>query len=189
MRDFCMFFDGCKTKALPEKISLEGCLVLSDEYAMYNNWHSGYHFCFDRVFKVDRGKWEHSKDFEKYLSDKKIAAYVSEDYKTAFVLDEFYEHFKEITKEYESNLNYISVKSFDDEFFVSDINKLPKEFEWIIWLDDEFMDNNDVPFNYEAYENIIEPKLPYLNPKRFTVLELMEYLSDKYYRRGIWRNL
>lgn len=188
MRDFCKLFDRFKTKAPPEKMSLEGRLVLSNEYVMYNYCHLRYHLCFDIVFKVDR-EWKYAKDFETYLSDKKLAAYVSEDYKTAFVLDEFYEHFKEITKEYESNLNYISVESFDDEFFVSDISKLPKEFEWIIWLDDEFMDNNDVPFNYEAYENIIEPKLPYLNPRRFTVLELMEYLSDKYYRRGIWGNL
>ena len=49
----------------------------------------------------------------------------------------------------------------------------------IVWLDDEFMNNNDVPFNYEAYENIIEPKLPYLNSKGFTVVELVKYLSVK----------
>ena len=181
MRDICKMFNiqqlqTAAVAASNNMFSLETCLIISNEYVMYNDWKDACTPVFDRVFKVERG-WENEVDFDRYLSDKKIAAYVSERLGTAFVLDEFTSHFEEITKGY--GLTYIPVESFEDKFFVSDIKNLPKGFEVIVWLDDEFMNNNDVPFNYEAYENIIEPKLPYLNPKGFTVVELVKYLSVK----------
>lgn len=109
------------------------------------------------------------------LIPENIVAYVEPDYKWAFVRNSHIEKFKEDTLEY--GINYIAVSSFEDEILqCSNPDLLPEEFSGIVWIDDDFMNDENIPFDYDAFAEI-DDGVKYLNPKHFSVVELYQILS------------
>lgn len=109
--------------------------------------------------------------------EENIIAYVTSDYRWAFVLTRHFQKFQEDTKEY--GMAYISVDSFDKRILrCTDTHLLPDEFEGINWIDDDFMDDENIPFDYEAFASIDEG-IRYLNPNHFSVSELVGFINKR----------
>lgn len=85
-----------------------------------------------------------------------IAAIISEKVSLAFVCDRIYEKFCKDTKDYK--FSYIRIES------------LLEEYKGIIWIDDDFMNDDTMEFDYEAFE-VIDSGVDYLNPKHFSIYE------------------
>lgn len=79
-----------------------------------------------------------------------IIAYVSENCHKALVLEAHYRHFKEDSKGH--GLAYFSFASFEDDA---------------------------IPFDFEAFE-VIDEGTKYLNPRHFSINQLMNYLYADY---------
>lgn len=45
----------------------------------------------------------------------------------------------------------------------------------VVWIDDDFLSDESIQFDFKAFE-IIENKIIYLNPKHFSVLQLINAL-------------
>ena len=105
-----------------------------------------------------------------------LVAYVSADYRWCFVLNKHLEKFKRDTAGY--GLHYIPVSDFGEEMFqCSNIDMLPKEFSNIVWIDDDFMYDESIPFDYDSF-SLIDDKIPYLNPKHFSVGQLVMVMES-----------
>ena len=108
---------------------------------------------------------------------KNIMAYMTSDYKYAFVLEPMLSKFKEDTKEY--NITYIPVGSFEEpEFFMDDLSGLPEFMKDILWIDDDFLSDANREFDQDAFE-IIDSGVDYLNPKHFSVRELVQAVKGE----------
>lgn len=109
------------------------------------------------------------------LIKENIVAYITDDEKYAFVKESIMQKFIDDTKEY--NLIYIPVGSFDDEEFWVDVeSELPHFMKDILWLDDDFMNDENIPFDYEKFE-LIDSGMEYINPKHFSVRKLADILK------------
>ena len=105
-----------------------------------------------------------------------LVAYVSSDYKWCFVLDKHARKFKKDTADY--GLCYISVEDFGKEMLkCSNIDLLPQEFSNIVWIDDDFMNNETIPFDFDNFA-LIDDHVPYLNPKHFSVGQLIMVMNS-----------
>lgn len=110
------------------------------------------------------------------LSKDKIVAYFLENESIAFVRMDLLTKLKADTEEY--NIKYIPVKSFEAEVLNK---KLLDEYFDILkdikWIDDGFLNDDSIDFDYEAFE-IIESGIVYLNPKHFSVNQLISVLNE-----------
>lgn len=103
-----------------------------------------------------------------------IVAYIFEEENVAFVKEDMLAKFKKDTEEYE--LICISVKSFEaDEFYIDREMPIPALLKNIIWIDDDFMQDENMEFDYEAFD-IIDSGEKYINPKHFSVVDLIDVL-------------
>lgn len=110
------------------------------------------------------------------LVNENIVAYITDHERVAFVLEVMLDKFKKDTKEYD--LIYIPVHAFDsEELYVDNVKELPPFLEGICWIDDDFLNNEDIPFDYEMFETI-DSGVKYVNPKHFSVSKLIDVLKD-----------
>lgn len=54
---------------------------------------------------------------------------------------------------------------------------IPEFLQDIIWINDDFMLDENIPFDFEAFE-LIDRKVNYLNPKHFSVSQLVYALNQ-----------
>lgn len=79
-------------------------------------------------------------------SPEKVVAYVTSDCKYAFVLEHIFDKFVADTSGY--GLIYIPVQDFNQkEFFIEISKELPDFFRKITWIDDDFLDNENMKFD------------------------------------------
>ena len=105
----------------------------------------------------------------------KIVAYVSSDYRWGFVLNKHIQKFQEDTANY--GIRCIPISDFEQELLqCSHISLLPQEFSGIVWIDDDFMDDENIPFDFDSF-SLIDKGVPYLNPKHFSVVQLMRVMG------------
>ena len=109
--------------------------------------------------------------YEQIISRDSLIAYVSMATKMALVLDEHIEKFKQDTKGY--GFAYFPFDSFyEEQYYCSDPTLLPIVFSGIKWIDDDFLNDETIEFDFEAFE-IIDTGVNYLNPKHFSIYDLM----------------
>lgn len=107
--------------------------------------------------------------------EENLIAYVTADYQYAFVLETMLKKFYEDTREY--NMNMIPVRSFDEqEFYVENTKKLPDFMSNIRWINDDFLNDDQIEFDYEAFE-LIDSGIDYLNPAHFSIKNLINYIK------------
>lgn len=105
--------------------------------------------------------------------DKNLIGYVYCDDRVAFVLNSSLERFINDTVSY--NIYCIGVNSLDEECLecrnYSDysIPILPA-----IWINDDFLNDENIPFDYEKFE-LIDEGVTYLNPRHFSVSNFVKY--------------
>lgn len=98
-----------------------------------------------------------------------MAAIISEKAGLAFVCDRIYEKFCDDTKDYK--FSYIRIGSLLEENLMCEHpQQLPEEYKDILWIDDDFMNDDTIEFDYEAFE-VIDSGADYLNPKHFSIYE------------------
>lgn len=69
------------------------------------------------------------------------------------------------------------VESFDDDVLCVDTNRLPESLKNILWINDDFLCDEDVIFDDKAFE-IIDSGADYLNPKHFSARGfLLQYVN------------
>jgi len=108
------------------------------------------------------------------LVKKNIVAYIVENETVVFVRADMLTKFQTDTEEY--GLIYIPVDSFDaEEFYVDREMEIPHLLESVIWIDDDFMNDENIEFDFEAFD-IIDSGEKYLNPKHFSVERLIDVL-------------
>lgn len=105
-----------------------------------------------------------------------IVAYVSSDYRWGFVLNNHIQKFNKNISEY--GISCISIPSFEDKILqCSHTDLLPCEFSNIVWIDDDFMDNENILFDYDSFA-LIDEGINYLNPKHFSVAQLIMIMES-----------
>lgn len=105
-----------------------------------------------------------------------LVAYVSSDYRWGFVLSKHIQKFQRDTAGYE--IQYIQINDFGEEALqCSNMDLLPREFADIAWIDDDFMNDENLAFDYEKF-SLIDDGILYLNPKHFSVSQLMMVMND-----------
>lgn len=107
------------------------------------------------------------------VTDKNLMGYVYCDDRVAFVLNSFLERFINDTFDY--NICYVGVDSLDEECL--ECRKYSDYSEHILpalWIEDDFLNNEKIPFDYEKFE-LIDEGVKYLNPKHFSVRNFVEY--------------
>ena len=113
-------------------------------------------------------------DDEIHKVKENIVAYIFENENVAFVREDMLTKFKNDTEEYD--LVSIPVGSFEaDEFYVDRKMDMPYLLENIIWIDDDFMNNENIEFDFQAFE-VIDSGEKYVNPKHFSVIDLIKGL-------------
>lgn len=107
------------------------------------------------------------------IADKNLIGYIYYDNRVAFVLNRFLEKFIKDTSNYQ--IYCIGVNSLDEECLqcssYADYNIciLPA-----VWMVDDFLDNEEIPFDYKKFERI-DAGIKYLNPKHFSVKNFVMY--------------
>lgn len=101
-----------------------------------------------------------------------LIGYVDRQERWAFIIDTHIQKFIEDTVEYE--LEYLAVPSMQEEILrCSHVDNLPSEFSNLIWIDDDFMEDEHIPFDFAKFA-IIDEGRDYLNPKHFSVNQLIK---------------
>lgn len=109
------------------------------------------------------------------LVEENIVAYIFGNESIAFVREDMLEKLKKDTEEYE--LVFIPVHSFEaDELRIDVELGIPSLFRGIIWIDDDFMRDENIEFDFAAFD-IIDSGKKYVNPNHFSVANLMDALS------------
>lgn len=110
------------------------------------------------------------------LKKENIVAYVLENEKLVFVREDMLEKLKKDIEEYE--LIFVPVCSFDShELYIESEMELPSFMRDITWIDDDFMNDENIEFDYDAFE-IIDSGKKYVNPKHFSVASLVDSLQS-----------
>ena len=106
-----------------------------------------------------------------------IVAYVSSDYRWSFVLDRHIEKFQKDTADY--GICHISISDFAQELlYCSRVDMLPREFSGIVWIEDDFMNDENITFDFESF-SLIDEGVPYLNPRHFSVAQLVAVMGSR----------
>ncbi len=109
------------------------------------------------------------------LEKENIVAYIFENENLAFVRDDMYTKLKKDTEEYE--LVFIPVHSFEaDEFYIDLEMEIPLFLKKILWIDDDFMNDENIEFDFEAFD-IIDSGKDYINPNHFSIADLTAVLK------------
>ena len=104
-----------------------------------------------------------------------VVAYVSSDYRWAFVLSSHIQKFRKDTLDYK--ISCIPVPDFECELLqCAHTDLLPGEFSNIFWLDDDFMNDETISFDYDGFA-LIDDGVQYLNPKHFSVIQLVRIMD------------
>ena len=120
------------------------------------------------------GQWE--RDGVKTIPENLIG-YVDLKERWAFILERYREKFLGDTLEY--SLSCIGVPSLDEEvLFCTCTDHLPEEFSSILWINDDFLSNERLPFDFHLFD-LIEEGRPYLNPKHFSVKQLIRHTLQR----------
>ena len=107
------------------------------------------------------------------ITDKNLIGYVYCDDRVAFVLNSFLERFINDTVDYD--IHYVGVDSLDEECI--ECSRYSDYCEHILpalWIDDDFLNNEKLEFDYEKFE-LIDTGVKYLNPKHFSVKSFVKY--------------
>ncbi len=108
------------------------------------------------------------------LIKENIVAYIAENDTVAFVRSDMYAKFQADTEEY--GLIYIPVNSFEaEEFYIDRKMGIPHMLEPVVWIEDDFMNDENIEFDFDAFE-LIEKGEKYLNPNHFSVEKLIDVL-------------
>lgn len=108
------------------------------------------------------------------LVKENIVAYIVEDETVAFVRVDMLTKFRADTEEY--GLVYIPVSSFDaEEFYIDRKMGIPRLLEPVVWIEDDFMNDENIEFDFEAFD-IIDSGEKYLNPNHFSITKLIDAL-------------
>ena len=108
------------------------------------------------------------------LIKENIVAYIVDNESVAFVREDMLMKFKKDTEEY--GLIFIPVSSFEqDEFYIDMETEIPLLLKNIIWVDDDFMNDENIEFDFEAFD-IIDSDIKYVNPKHFSVSDIINAL-------------
>ena len=109
--------------------------------------------------------------------DHNLIGYVDKSIRWAFVLEKHSQKFKEDTAEY--GLTYIEVPSFEQEILqCHHPDDLPSEFADILWIDDDFLNDDMLPFDFDLFARI-DAGESYLNPKQFSVNQFVSSTQKK----------
>jgi hypothetical protein len=101
-----------------------------------------------------------------------LTACVSSGYEWAFVLEARLQTFREHTADY--GMVYIPLASFKQELLQCACPEtLPEPFSRLLWIDDGFLDDETLPFDFHLF-SLIDEGVPYLNPRHFSAARLME---------------
>ena len=69
------------------------------------------------------------------------------------------------------------IPSFEtDEIYIDIEAKIPSLFRKYFWIDDDFLNDENIEFDFEAFD-IIDSGEIYINPKHFSVLDLVGALQ------------
>lgn len=109
------------------------------------------------------------------LIERNIVAYYIADESVGFVKKNISEKLQKETEEY--GITYIVVDDFYQELLCVSTGDIPECLKEIIWVDDDFMSDDTLPFDFEAFE-LIDSKVNYLNPKHFSVSQLISVLQN-----------
>lgn len=103
-------------------------------------------------------------------------AYVSSDYRWGFVLSKHLEKFRKDTAAY--GMCCLPVPDFQQETLCCvRTDLLPREFSNILWVNDDFMDDETIPFDFDSFA-LIDDGVEYLNPKHFSVKQLIQVMNS-----------
>lgn len=111
-----------------------------------------------------------------FLHPEKLTAILSESFNTVFVLERMYDKFRADSDGY--GLRYYQTESFCQPLFCcSAPHRLPREFQTILWIDDDFLSDESKEFDYEAFALIDQGK-DYLNPHHFCLMDFVKRTSS-----------
>lgn len=118
-------------------------------------------------------------DWEAACAPENLIGYVDLAEECVFILAQYQKMFQDDTSEY--GLVYISVPSLQEEILqYAEIENVAAEFSAlsdfsgfaafsdIVWIDDDFLYDENLPFDFESFRTIDEG-VRYLNPKHFSV--------------------
>lgn len=106
-----------------------------------------------------------------------IVAYLLADEHIALVKRDHAEQLRRNTEGYE--ITFIAVDDFDEEVLSVDPEReLPDFLKGLIWVNDDFLYSEDmtIPFDFAAFQ-IIDTGVEYLNPKHFSVRQLISAIK------------
>lgn len=116
------------------------------------------------------------KDDTVELIKENIVAYFLADERMALVKHDMFQKLKHDTEGY--NISLIAVEDFDSEVLKKeDIMPITDYYIEPIWIDDDFMRDETIPFDFDAFE-VIDSGVKYLNPKHFSVRQLVAAIDD-----------
>lgn len=109
--------------------------------------------------------------------DRNLIGYVDKYIRWAFILENRSQKFKEDTAEY--GLTYIEVPSFEQEILqCHHPDDLPSEFADILWINDDFLNDDTLPFDFDLFARI-DAGESYLSPKHFSVNQFVSSTQKK----------
>lgn len=109
------------------------------------------------------------------LIEENIVAYYVAEESIAFVKRDMFDKLQNETEEY--GITYVAVDDFYQEILcVNQMKKMPEFLNTVVWVDDDFMSDDTIQFDFEAFE-IIDSKVSYLNPKHFSVSQMISVLQ------------
>ena len=105
-----------------------------------------------------------------------LIACMTADYEYVFVKNTLLQKFREDISEYNSTI--IPISDFDlQECCVKETEYLPDFLSNIRWINDDFLSDENLDFDFKAFETIDEG-VDYLNPNHFSVNELIMFIRS-----------
>ena len=113
---------------------------------------------------------------EAFAIPENLVAYVSLHYQKALILESKYEKLWKDLRGY--GLQCFSFQTLDrEEYYCSNYESLPLEFQKIIWLNDDFLYDENLIFDFQAFAKIDEGVL-YLNPNHVSIKQIIDYVEE-----------
>lgn len=110
-----------------------------------------------------------------FLNKENLVAIISERIGIAVVLREAYDKFYNDTKQYQ--FKYVVIDDWQEENMeCRDPRMLPEEYRSIEWIEDDFLSNEEIEFDYDAFARIDEG-VEYLNPLHFSFYDFAGKVS------------
>jgi len=174
-----MFFSamefGCERK---DKSSLTGTLeMIVGGYCVEGELRASWHvnnwirvYCDEAMHAIDED------NLKKFAIPENLVAYVSLHNQKAFILASMYEKLQKDLQGY--GLQCFRCQTLDEEnYYCSEPKSLPKEFQKITWLNDDFLYDENLDFDFQAFAKIDEGTL-YLNPNHVSIKQIIEYVEE-----------